>query len=185
MRDKDEILNDRRILKVYKNIENDKIMKLKLEIRSIKGSDKALVCFSRVLGWEHLSVSFKNKIPSWEVMNEFKEMFWKDDEDAFQYHPIKDNYINNNEYTLHIWRPLETSIPVPPSITVGIRMNHLEEDKQAIRDLQEYVGSPISEEELELMILTCTQEGRKHLDKAISKMSINDLAKLSAKFGGM
>lgn len=183
MKDLDEILKDPRIRKIYKQVENDKFFKIKMEAHSQKGSDKALIAFSRVLGWEHLSVSFKNKIPSWEVMHEFKRMFWRDDEDAFQYHPTQDDYINNNEYTLHIWRPLDVAIPKPPQITVGIRPTHLEEDKKAVIELQEYIGSPITEKELELMVATCTPEGRKQIDQQIKNMSLPEMMKLMAKFG--
>ena len=52
----DEILQDRRILKVYKNIETDKVSKLKVEVRSVKQSDKALVNATIIQGWEHLGV---------------------------------------------------------------------------------------------------------------------------------
>ena len=45
----DDIINDNRIVKIYKNIDTDKVLKIKAEIRSRKGSDKALVSFSRVL----------------------------------------------------------------------------------------------------------------------------------------
>lgn len=183
MRDVNEILNDRRIRKVYKNVDTGTFMKMKMEVHSIKGSDKALVCVSRGLGWEHLSVSFKNKIPSWEVMQEMKEMFFEDTEDAFQYHPTKDDYINNNEYTLHIWRPLEIEIPKPPHITVGLRPTHIEEDKKAIMELQESIGSPITEKELELMVMTCTPEGRAQLDKELKKSTPIELLNLMAKFG--
>lgn len=116
-------------------------------------------------------------------MNEFKEMFWSDDEDAFQYHPKKDDYINNNEYTLHVWRPLGCQIPVPPSITVGIRLTHLEEDKEAIKNLQEFIGSPITDKELDLMVATCTPEGRKQLDNKMQNMNPIELLNLMQKFG--
>lgn len=183
MRCIDDIINDDRIVKIYKNVTTEKVFKMKAEIRSRKGSDKALVCFSRILGWEHLSVSFKNKIPSWEVMQEFKEMFWQDDEDAFQYHPKKDSYINNNEYTLHIWKPLEDVIPVPPSILVGLRMTHLEEDVEAIKKLQESIGSPMTDKEIDLMIATCTPEGRKQIDEKMKNMDMLELLTLAATFG--
>lgn len=158
-------------------------MKIKLDVHTFKGSDKALVCFTRVMGWEHLSVSFKNKIPSWEVMNEMKEMFFKDDEDAFQYHPLKENYINNNEYTLHIWRPLETSIPIPPSILVGFREGHWEEDREAAKQLHAELGMPLSDEDLKLLEMTCTKEGKAQLEKELKKMSPFELGKLAARMG--
>ena len=116
-------------------------------------------------------------------MNEFKEMFWKDDEDAFQYHPTKDNYINNNEYTLHVWRPLEQQIPIPPSILVGIRLTHLEEDKQKMIDLQKSIGSPLTDKEIELLIATATPERRKEINNKMGKMNLNELFNLCQKFG--
>lgn len=183
MRNLNEILNDKRIRKIYKNVQTDKVSKLKMEVHSFKGSDKALVCFTTVMGWEHLSVSFKNKIPSWEVMNEMKEMFFKDYEDAFQYHPTKENYINNNEYTLHIWRPLETNIPIPPSILVGYREGHWQEDHEAAKKLHEDLGMPLSDKELEMLEMTCTKEGKEKLDQELKKMSPHELAKFAARMG--
>lgn len=182
MRDVNEILNDRRVRKIYKNVYNGKVMKIKMEVHSMKGSDKALVCISRVLGWEHLSVSFKNKIPSWEVMNEMKEMFFRDDEDAFQYHPKKDDYINNNEYTLHIWRPLEGMKQIPPSVLVGFRPNHIEEDMEAAKKLHEDIGMPLTDEEIRWLYMASTKEGQKELEKEIQN-NPETLLKLSAKMG--
>lgn len=183
MRDLNEILNDKRVRKIYKNVQTDKILKIKMEVHTFKGSDKALVSFTRVIGWEHLSVSFPNKIPSWEVMNEMKEMFFKDDEDAFQYHPKKENYINNNEYTLHIWRPLETDIPVPPSILVGFRDGHWEEDREAAKKLHEELDMPLSDQELKLLEMTCTKEGKNQLEEELRKMSPSEFLVFAAKFG--
>lgn len=76
MKDKEEILNDKRVLKVYKNVDTENVKKLKLEVRSAKASDKCLVSISCIDGWEHLSVSHRNKIPSWLCMQEMKEMFF-------------------------------------------------------------------------------------------------------------
>ena len=40
-------------------------------------------------GWEHLSVSQKNKTPSWDVMCRIKDIFWTEDECCVEYHPKK------------------------------------------------------------------------------------------------
>lgn len=178
----EEILNDRRILKVFKNVETDKVAKLKVEVRSYKQSDKALVSATIVNGWEHLGVSFKNKIPSWECMNEMKEMFFEDDEECFQMHPKKDNYVNNNEYTLHIWRPIEGMKQIPPSILVGFRSNHIEEDMKAVKKLHEDIGMPLTDEEIRWLYMASTKEGQKELEKEIQN-SQETLLKLSAKIG--
>lgn len=182
MRNFDDILHDRRILKVYKNVQTELVAKLKVEVRSIKQSDKALVSATIIQGWEHLGVSFKNKIPSWECMQEMKEMFFNDDEECFQLHPKADNYVNNNEYTLHIWRPVEGMKQIPPSILVGFRPNHIEEDMEAAKKLHEDIGMPLTDEEIRWLYLSATPEGQKKLSKEIETDPMT-LLKLSAKMG--
>ena len=77
--------------------------------------------FTRSLGWEHLSVSLAHKCPTWEQMCKMKEYFWNDDEVCFQLHPKKEDYVNNHEYCLHIWKPIDKEIPTPPRIMVGVK----------------------------------------------------------------
>lgn len=74
-------------------------------------------------GWEHVSVSpYKRHItPSWDDMCRIKSMFWEDDECVVEYHPPKSEYVNNVPNCLHLWRPIEAELPMPPSIMVGIR----------------------------------------------------------------
>ena len=177
-----EILEDSRILKVYKNVETEKCSKLKVECRSNKQSNKALVSATIVAGWEHLGVSFKNKIPSWECMQEMKTIFFKDDEECFQIHPKADNYVNNNEYTLHIWRPIEGMTQIPPSILVGFRPNHIEEDMEAAKKLHEDIGMPLTDEEIRWLYMSSTPEGQKELQKEIETNPVT-LFKLAAKMG--
>ena len=77
--------------------------------------------FTKANDWEHLSVSMPNKCPSWEQMCFMKEQFWEDNEACVEYHPKKEDYVNNHNYCLHIWRPYNVELPIPPSIMVGIR----------------------------------------------------------------
>lgn len=182
MKEFEEILADNRILKVYKNVKLENVSKLKVEVRSYKQSDKALVSATIIAGWEHLGVSFKNKIPSWECMQEMKELFFKDDEECFQMHPKADNYVNNNEYTLHIWRPIEGMKQVPPSILVGFRPNHIEEDMQAAKKLHEDIGMPLTDEELRWLYMSATPEGQKELEKEI-QTNTDTFLKLAVKMG--
>lgn len=74
-------------------------------------------------GWEHVSVSpYKHSYtPSWDEMCRLKDMFWNDDEVVVQYHPAKSEYVNNMPNCLHLWRPINETMPTPPSIMVGIR----------------------------------------------------------------
>lgn len=183
MRDVNEILSDKRVIKVYKNVDNGIVSKLKLEVRSYKASDKCLIQLTCINGWEHLSVSHKNKIPSWLTMEEMKEMFFRDDEEAFQFHPKMDNYINNNEYSLHIWRRTDGKMETPPSILVGFRPNHEEEDLQAAKKLHEDIGCPLSEEDLRMLYLASSKEGIKQLEKEIQNMDLEQLTKLILKMG--
>jgi hypothetical protein len=88
-------------------------------------------------GWDHVSVSVekKNRTPTWKEMCFIKDVFFKEDEVAFQYHspcgtighcffiswinvPAKIEYINFNPYVLHLWRPHNRQIPMPPKIFV-------------------------------------------------------------------
>jgi hypothetical protein len=69
--------------------------------------------------WEHVSVSLKNRPPNWEEMCYIKSLFWDDEETVMQLHPPKSQWINNHPNCLHLWRPIEIPIPLPPSVTVG------------------------------------------------------------------
>lgn len=77
-----------------------------------------MIIASDGMGWDHVSVSRGNGIPSWEIMCKIKELFFNDDEGVMQLHPKKENYINNHPYCLHLWRPQKENIPMPPLILV-------------------------------------------------------------------
>ena len=64
-------------------------------------------------GWDHVSVSVMNRIPTWEEMNFVKLVFFREDEWAVQYHPAVADHINCHPFCLHIWRP-HKPFPVPP-----------------------------------------------------------------------
>ena len=87
------------------------------------GMWKGTVIWSFGGGWEHVSVCpYKKRIvPSWDDMCAIKDIFWNDDECVLQYHPPKSEYVSNVENCLHLWRPISVSMPVPPSIMVGIK----------------------------------------------------------------
>lgn len=74
-------------------------------------------------GWEHVSVSpyKKNITPSWDDMCQIKDIIWNDDEWVCQFHPPKDQYVSNVQNCLHLWRPIDKEMVVPPSCLVGIR----------------------------------------------------------------
>lgn len=84
--------------------------------------------FSYQMGWEHLSVSMPSRTPSWEQMCKMKDIFWREDEACVQYHPKKEDYVNMHQHCLHIWRPTEEALPIPPHILVGFRDEKEKED---------------------------------------------------------
>lgn len=89
-----------------------------------KDRDRVLVIAGDGLGWEHVSVSLPDHpitCPRWELMCAVKEMFWGEEATVVQFHPPKSDYVNNHPGCLHLWRPLETSLPLPPSFMVGFK----------------------------------------------------------------
>jgi hypothetical protein len=84
----------------------------KLRIMAVDGKDT---------GWEHVSVSLKNRTPNWDEMCFIKSLFWDDEETVIQFHPPKSEYVNNHPNCLHLWRHVTNEIELPPSILVGIK----------------------------------------------------------------
>ena len=82
--------------------------------------DKAplVVIASFGMGWDHVSVSRKNRCPNWKEMCFIKDMFFDDEEVVIQYHPAKSEYVNDNENCLHLWKPQNIEFPMPDAIMV-------------------------------------------------------------------
>ncbi len=70
-------------------------------------------------GWDHVSVSLQNRCPTWDEMCFIKELFFEPHEVAMQLHPAKADYVNHHPYCLHLWRPQDKRIPLPPVEFVG------------------------------------------------------------------
>jgi hypothetical protein len=70
-------------------------------------------------GWDHVSVSRRNRPPNWQEMEHVKRMFFKDDETAMQLHVPPADHISCHPHCLHLWRPQRIEIPRPPAIMVG------------------------------------------------------------------
>lgn len=69
------------------------------------------------LGWDHVSISFRDRRPTWDEMCEVKDIFFKEDEACVKYHPAKAycvNILNIRTYCFHICRPQEIEILKPP-----------------------------------------------------------------------
>lgn len=72
-------------------------------------------------GWDHVSISLKNRTPSWREMCYFKDLFWDEEETVIQFHPPKSEYINNHPNCLHLWKNQQNTIELPPSIFIGLK----------------------------------------------------------------
>ena len=71
--------------------------------------------------WEQVSVSTdRRRSPNWPEMCFVKDLFWDEEECVVQYHPPISQYVKNNRWCLHLWKPKHEAIPAPPSILVGI-----------------------------------------------------------------
>lgn len=68
--------------------------------------------------WDHVSVSLPNRCPNWEEMSFIKSLFWEPDECVVQYHPPEKQYVDNHPYCLHMWKPQNQEIPLPPTMFV-------------------------------------------------------------------
>jgi len=89
------------------------------QLLSSKKSHFASIQFSWGGGWDHVSVSFSNRCPTWEEMCEVKSMFFDPDETCIQYHPKQEDYINDHKYCLHIWKCQYGVFQTPPWWMVG------------------------------------------------------------------
>ena len=77
------------------------------------------VIASDKMGWDHVSVSIKHRVPTWEEMEYIKRMFWEKETTVLQFHPPVSKYINKCENCLHLWRNQSFSVQLPPSIMVA------------------------------------------------------------------
>lgn len=80
---------------------------------------KLRIIASAVLGWDHVSVSLKNRCPNWPEMSRIKALFFYEHECAMQLHVPAADHISNHPYCLHLFRPHDVSIPRPPAEFVG------------------------------------------------------------------
>lgn len=79
--------------------------------------------------WEHVSVSTRHRCPTWREMCFVKDLFWDPEEAVMQLHPPRSTWINNHPHCLHLWRPMDGIIPLPPSIAVGYKALNLNEER--------------------------------------------------------
>jgi hypothetical protein len=108
-------LIDRKVYEMYGEFGDDKNGAFIVPCNS----NELKVLASSGEGWDHVSVSMKNRIPNWMEMEFIAKLFFNDDEIAIQYHVPAKEHINIMENCLHWWRPwAPLVIPMPPPIFV-------------------------------------------------------------------
>ena len=78
-------------------------------------------------GWDHVSVSRRNKCPSWREMEYVKRLFFRQDETAMQLHVPPADHISHHPFCLHLWKPQAADIPRPPAWMVALPQKQEEE----------------------------------------------------------
>lgn len=72
-------------------------------------------------GWEHVSVSRRDRCPTWDEMCQIKLLFWGPEDCVVQFHPPVSEYVNNHPNCLHLWRQVGAEFPLPDSLLVGLK----------------------------------------------------------------
>jgi len=79
-----------------------------------KRDQPILIIASALDGWDHVSASLRDRVPTYAEMQLIFRAFFQDDETAMQVHVPASDHINFAENCLHLWRPHKGSIPLPP-----------------------------------------------------------------------
>ena len=88
-------------------------------------------------GWDHVSVSRRNRCPNWQEMEHVARLFFRPDETAMQLHVPASDHINQHPYCLHWWRPMDQDIPRPPAIFVGLGSQPARNSGEALTRMKE------------------------------------------------
>lgn len=65
-------------------------------------------------GWDHVSISFPDRCPTWEEMEGLKRLFFEPDAVCMQLHVGVAEHLSHHPFCLHIWHPHGVDIPLPP-----------------------------------------------------------------------
>jgi hypothetical protein len=69
--------------------------------------------------WDHVSVSLPHRCPKWKEMCFIKNLFFEKYELVLQFHPPESDYVNICKTVLHLWRPWNQTIHLPPKWMLG------------------------------------------------------------------
>lgn len=77
-----------------------------------------VVVASTGLGWDHVSVSRRNRAPNQRELAFIYQTFFEPGESAMQLFVPDAEHVNIHPNCLHLWRPQGEGIPKPPRIFV-------------------------------------------------------------------
>jgi hypothetical protein len=80
----------------------------------MKGIELSVIA-SNAEGWDHISVSTPHRCPTWSEMDLVKRLFFRPDEVAMQLHVAESDHISIHTFCLHLWRPHDVAVPLPPA----------------------------------------------------------------------
>lgn len=103
-----------------------------------KPNKHAVVVWSTGGDWDHVSVSFPGRCPTWNEMCRVKQLFFRPGEIVVEYHPAESEYVNFHPFCLHLWRPQVDEIPTPPTWMIGPKKG--ETVSQAMEKALEVLG---------------------------------------------
>ena len=66
------------------------------------------------MSWEHVSVSRRDRCPTWDEMCFVRGLFWGPEEMAIQYHPAESEHVSIHPFCLHLWAIPGAPFPKPP-----------------------------------------------------------------------
>ena len=106
-------------------------------------------------GWQHVSVScFYNIMPTWDIMEIIKNKFFRDDEFVVEYHPKKEDYVNNKENCLHMWSPIGYDLPYPDLVKIKKGKPQIINKKTVNIEGNPYYYEHFMSEDFEYVVLT-------------------------------
>lgn len=91
----------------------------RIKLKGQASTVNATVLTSDGGGWEHLSVTLERGLPTWDMLQQLKDLFWEPEDCVIQFHPPKSQHVNNHSRCLHLWRSIDQAMPTPPTWMVG------------------------------------------------------------------
>ena len=80
----------------------------------LRHGQTVFVIASDQLSWEHVSVSRRDRCPTWDEMCLIKDIFWDEEECVVQFHPPRSQYVDTHPYCLHLWKKIGETYETPP-----------------------------------------------------------------------